>query len=195
MNWLALKLWISTPIGRFLGGVAAIVIAAAALVAGGLALRAHWISVGVDQEKADQAARLAKAGKKVAKVEAQGAVITANLAGQLEATRTEIRWRTRVQLQEVTRYVPVESDRACVVGVGALRLHDHALAGLSGLSEPAGGSVQADSGVPFSALLADDVAFAGVAYDWRAEALTWRAWYDEHQALWSTQIKATDPPP
>lgn len=166
----------------------------AGLAVGFVALRHHWINVGVEREQAAQAERL-KAGKKiVARVEAGGAAITAKAADQLKTTQTEIRWRTRVQLQEVTRYVPVESDRACIVGLGALRLHDHALAGLPGIPETAGGPVDAPSGVPLSALIADDLAFAGIAYDWRAEALTWRRWYADQAALWKANIRTADKP-
>lgn len=143
---------------------------------------------GVAHEVAAQAKRLEKAQKHVAKVEAKSAEITKDVGETLVKTQTEIRWRTRTQLQEVVRYVPVESDRACIVNVGALRLHDHAFAGLPGLPGPAGGSVEADSGVSLSALIADDVAFAGTAYDWRAEALAWRSWYPRQAALYVKEI-------
>lgn len=192
--WATATRFAGTPVGKrlLLVGLAAAIWVGLAL--GVLALRHHWITVGVDREKAAQVERL-KAGKKaVAKVEAGGAAITAKAAGQLKTTQTEIRWRTRVQLQEVTRYVPVESDRACVVGVGALRLHDHALAGLPGVPQTADGPVDAPAGVPLSALVADDVEFAGVAYSWRAEALTWRRWYADQDALWTANIRAPDKP-
>jgi len=192
--WASAARLAASPLGKRLLPIGLAAAIWAGLAMGVLALRHHWISVGVDREKAAQGERL-KAGKKiVAKVEAGGAAITAKAADQLKTTQTEIRWRTRVQLQEVTRYVPVESDRACIVGVGALRLHDHALAGLPGIPETAGGPLEAPSGVPLSALIADDVAFAGVAYDWRAEALTWRGWYTDHAALWKANIRTADKP-
>ena len=197
MTWSAFKLFLATPIGRALarlaGGVAIILALAIAV----LFLRAHWIDQGVAKEKVAQAERLKTARKAVAVVNTGGRKITAEVATKLVETRTEIRWRTRVQLQEVIRYVPVESDRACIVGVGALRLHQHAFAGLPGLPGPAGGPEQADSGVPLSALIADDVAFAGVGYDWRAEAVAWREWYVRHRDLWKANIKTepmADPP-
>lgn len=173
-------LWhfLSTPTGRYLA-------AALAVMAALFLVRAEGYRTGVKHEVAAQAERVKAAQKHVAKVEAKSAEITKDVGEQLTKTQTEIRWRTHTQLQEVVRYVPVESDRACIVGSGALRLHDHAFAGLPGLPEPAGGSVEADSGLPLSALIADDVAFAGVAYDWKAEVIAWRTWYARQSRLQS----------
>lgn len=183
-------LWhfLKTPTGRYLA--AALVVMAALFL-----VRAEGYRAGVKHEVAAQAERVKAAQKHVAKVEAKSAEITKAVGDELIKTQTEIRWRTRTQLQEVVRYVPVESDRACIVGVGALRLHDHALAGLPGLPEPAGGPVEADSGVPLSALIADDIAFAGTAYDWKAETVAWRAWYGRQAALMKSTIKAPEPAP
>lgn len=146
---------------------------------------------GVAHEKATEAARLAKVEKKARTVEKKSDAITSSVSTVLETTKTEIRWRTRVQLQEVTRYVPIESDRACIVGVGALRLHDHALAGRPGVPEAPGGPIEADSGVHLSEVIADDVAFAGTAYEWRAEAVAWRRWYADQADLWTQNYGAT----
>lgn len=177
---LVLKLWsfLKSPLGIRI----AIGLAAVALL---FAVHQSGHRAGVKAEQAAQAKRLEKAQKVIAKVEAKSAEITKDVAETLTKTQTEIRWRTHTQLQEVVRYVPVESDRACIVGSGALRLHDHAFAGLPGLPEPAGGSVEADSGLPLSALIADDVAFAGVAYDWKAEVIAWRTWYARQSRLQS----------
>ncbi len=197
MTWSALKLFLATPLGRWVAGVLGGLAVLAALVAGVLLIRAHWIGQGVAKEKAAESSRLKAATKAVAKVNTEGKAITTDVATKLVETRTEIRWRTRVQLQEVVRYVPAESDRACIVGAGAWSLHQHAFAGLAGLPGPTGGPVEAPSGIPLSDLIADDVDFAGVAYDWRAEALTWRKWYVRHRALWKANFKTGDakPPP
>lgn len=186
--------FIATPIGRRLAVLASGLAVVLALVAGVVALRAHWIGLGVDQERAAQAERIARARATVAKVEAKSATITDKVAGDLVQTKTEIRWRTRVQIQEVTRYVPEESDHACVVGAGAVQLRDHAFAGLPGLPQAAGGPVDADSGVALSALVGEDVAFAGVAYEWKAEAIAWRDWYVRQSDLWTSDIKTDTPP-
>lgn len=185
---LALKAWsfAKSPIGRW-------------VIIGAVVVLAVWgfgearYSAGVKHEKAAEAARVAKAETKARKVEKASDVITSDVSSKLETAKTEIRWRTRVQLQEVTRYVPVESDRACIVGVGALRLHDHALEGRPGLPEASGGPVEADSGVPLSAIIGDDVAFAGTAYEWRAEALAWREWYPRQADLWAKNYGAPKP--
>jgi hypothetical protein len=195
MTWAVFRLWLGTPPGRWFLRVAGGLAVLLAIVGAVLFLRAHWIDQGVAKEKAAAAVRLEKGKKVVAEVEKAGAGISADVGQKLTKTQTEIRWRTRVQLQEVTRYVPVESDRACIVGVGALRLHDHAFAGLAGLPAVTGGPVEADSGVPLSALVADDVEFAGTAYLWRAEALAWREWYPRQAALWKAKIKAPEPAP
>jgi hypothetical protein len=191
---LAFGDWSKTPLGRFVLRALAGLAVLAAVTVGILLLRAHWIGVGVDQEKAAAAKRLEKGEKHVAVVEKKSDAITSEVATDLAKAKTEIQWRTRVQIKEIPRYVTVESDRACVVGVGALRLHDHAFAGLPGLPEAASGPVEADSGVPLSALVADDVAFAGVAYDWRAEALGWRTWYRRQAELYAAEIKPTPSP-
>jgi hypothetical protein len=196
MSWAALKLFLATPLGRALAGIVGGLAVIAALIAGLLLLRAVWIGEGVAQEKAAESSRLEAATKAVAKVNTGGAKITSDVATKLAEKRTEIRWRTRVQLQEVIRYVPVESDRACIVGLGAWRVHQHAFAGLPGLPDLAGRPVETPSGVPLSDLVADDVDFAGTAYDWRAEALAWREWYPRWAALWKANIRTppVEPP-
>ncbi|MBO9710582.1 MAG: hypothetical protein J7521_20465 [Caulobacter sp.] len=46
-----------------------------------------------------------------------------------------------------------------------------------------------------SEFVATDIAFAGVAYDWRAEALAWRVWRARQADLWRDNIKAAASPP
>ncbi|EJL33234.1 hypothetical protein PMI01_02196 [Caulobacter sp. AP07] len=182
--WAFLK----SPIGRW--------VCVALVVAGMLfAVRAEGYRAGKADTLAAEAQRVAEAVQRVAKVEKAGQAITAEVGETLTATKVEIQYRTKLQIEKVIEYVPVESDRACIVGSGALRLHDHAFSGLPGLPSGAGGPVQADSGVPLSALVADDVEFAGTAYSWKAEAVAWRDWYRRQADLHSKTIKAPDPTP
>lgn len=186
---LALKAWtfIQSPIGRYALGALAIIAALFALYSAG-------VHAGEKHERGVWQAAQAKAEAKARTVEKKSDAITSDVSTKLETTKTEIRWRTRVQLQEVTRYVPVESDRACIVGVGALRLHEHTLTGGAGLPEAPGRLVEADSGVHLSEIVADDVAFAGTAYEWKAEAVAWRRWYSAHADLWSKNYGAAKSP-
>lgn len=188
MIGLALKAWsfAKSPLGRRV-----LLLIAAALVVWGYGEVRY--GAGVKHERGVWEAAQKKAEAKARKVEKKSDAITIDVSTKLETTKTEIRWRTRVQLQEVTRYVPVESDRACIVGVGAVRLHDHALAGRTGVPEGPGGPVEADSGVRLSEIVADDVAFAGTAYEWRAEALAWREWYPRQADLWAKNYGAPKP--
>lgn len=185
---LALKAWAfaKSPIGRRV-----LLLIAAVLVVWGYGEARH--AAGVKHERGVWEAAQKKAEAKARTVEKKGDAITSDVSTKLETTRTEIRWRTRVQLQEVTRYVPVESDRACIVGVGAVRLHDHALSGRPGVPEAPGGPVEADSGVRLSEIVADDVAFAGTAYEWKAEAVAWRRWYAAQADLWAKNYGAPKP--
>jgi hypothetical protein len=131
-------------------------------------------SHGVRIEKAAEARRLEAARKDVAKREAKAVRITSGIATKTDAARVEIRTRTVTLIQKVPTYVTPASDAQCIVPVGFLRLYNAAAAGVP---TPAGGPVEAPSGVPLSTVLETDVANLGVGYDWRAEALAWREWY------------------
>jgi hypothetical protein len=88
---------------------------------------------------------------------------------------------TRTLVQKVPVYVPAAADSKCVVPVGFVQLHDLAATGVPG---PAGGPVEAASGVQLSTVLGTVVGNYGIAQDWRAEALGWRAWYADQKAAW-----------
>lgn len=137
---------------------------------------------GVAQEKAAEAKRIALARQDVAKRETKAQAITAHAASELVKTRVEIQTRTVTLIQKVPTYVTPAADAACVVPRGFVRLHDAAAA--ASLPSPASGSDEAPSGLPLSAIASTIVANYGAAYDWRAEALTWRGWYAEQKAAW-----------
>lgn len=139
---------------------------------------------GVHHEKKVIAARDAKAVAVVERHEAVAQTISTTAADTLTKTRVEIQTRTVTLIKKVPIYVPASADRDCIVPTGFVRVHDAAAAGLP---ETAGGPDQAPSGVPLSAIAATVVANYGVAYDWRAEAMTWRGWYAEQKKAWDAK--------
>jgi len=114
--------------------------------------------------------------------EKAGAQASTQTATALTAERVRIQTVTKTLIEKVPTYVPAAADARCVVPLGFVQLHDAAAQGLSG---PAGGPEEAPSGVPLSAVAATVAANYGVAYDWRAEALSWRDWYGKQAAIWN----------
>lgn len=175
---IAALAFLRSPVGRSL----LIGLAVFALVLGLYAAGRHD---GTRAEQRAEAARAAAAAKAVARREVRAQTITDQAAGALTKTRVEIQYRTRTLIQEVPIYVTPQADRDCTVPVGFVRLHDAAASGdPPGLPGPAGGPVDAASGVALSAVAETVVANYGAAFDWRAEALTWRAWYAAQKAAW-----------
>lgn len=159
-----------SPLGRACGAI----LAALAVLGGVWGLGHHSEAVAV--QKRDAGAK--------ADIHAHQAVatqISATAKTELTAEREKIRTLTRTLIEKVPVYVPASADAGCVVPAGFVQLHDAAAAGLPG---PAGGSDQAPSGVPLSAVESTVIANYGVAYDWKAEALKWRGWYAEQKASW-----------
>jgi hypothetical protein len=181
-GWGWLARFSKTRLGRSVLFVLAV--AVAVLVAYQLGQRS-----GVAREKSAEAERRAKAVKVVTKVVTEGRRITADVSAALERRKVEIRTVTQTLTKEVPVYVTVESDRACVVPDGFVRLHDAAAHGTAVPAAP-GGPVEAPSGIPLSAVAETMVANYGVAFEWREEALAWRAWYARQADLWSKNIKA-----
>ncbi|USQ97224.1 hypothetical protein [Caulobacter sp. RL271] len=179
--------------GAFLKSRAGRLAALALLVAfvGWLACR-HAYGVGVSDERAARAARDAKAAKVIAHVATAGKAITAEVSHDLEARRVEIRTVTKTLTKEVPVYVTVQSDRACIVPDGFVRLHDAAADGAA-LPGSASGSVEAPSGIPLSVVGETVVVNYGVAHEWLAEVIAWRAWYVRHADLWKQNIRPPDP--
>lgn len=111
-----------------------------------------------------------------------GKVISTKAASDLTAAKVEIQWRTRTLIKEVPTYVTPADDDRCIVPVGFVQLHDAAAAGLPG---PAGGPVEAPSGVELSAVASTVATNYGAALEWRVEAQAWRAWYAEQAEVWN----------
>lgn len=186
-GWRWLASFSKSPAGRAALAVLAILVALA--VGFHLGQRA-----GVDREKAAEAGRRAAAVKVVTRVTAEGQRITADVSTGLERRKVEIRTITQTLIKEVPVYVTAESDLACVVPVGFVRLHDAAAHGAAVPAAP-GGPVEADSGVALSAVAETIAGNYGLAYEWREEALAWRTWYARQADLWSKTIKAPEPAP
>jgi hypothetical protein len=185
--WEWLVAFSKTRFGRLLLG--GLLVALAIVVAFLLGQRS-----GVAREKGDEAKRRAAAVKVVTKVATEGRKISADVSTHLERRKVEIRTVTQTLTKEVPVYVTLESDRACVVPDGFVRLHDAAAHGSAVPAAP-GGSVETASGVPLSAVAETMVANYGVALEWREEALAWRTWYARQADLWSKNIKTPDPEP
>lgn len=184
-GWL--KAFAQTRLGRLV--LAALFIAL--LV--GLACRLSY-GAGVDHEKAAEAKRRAAAVKVVRRVATESRKISADVSHQLDTRKAEIRTVTQTLIKEVPVYVTAESDRACVVPVGFVSLHDAAAHGAAVPAAP-GGPVEAASGVPLSAVAETVAANYGVAFEWRAEALAWRGWYARQADLWRKNIRPPDTGP
>ena len=178
MTWLAISAFLKGPLARYL----ALGFVAVALVLG---FRSHWISAGVKQEQAAEAKRLASEVKKVAKREVKADAITETIKTDTIKARAQIEYRTKVLVKEVPVYVTPAADDRCILPVGFVRLHDAAASGgAAGLPQAPGGPLDAPSGVPLSAAISTVIANYGAAYDWRAEAMSWRQWYVVQKAEW-----------
>jgi len=102
----------------------------------------------------------------------------------LDRERVVIQARTVTLIREVPVYVTPAADARCVVPLGFVRFHDAAAAGEAVVSASAGGPLDAPAGIELSAVAATLADNYGAAFQWRAEALTWRRWYAEQKAAW-----------
>lgn len=166
------------PVGRWI----ALALAVLALLAG---VHHHGVTQGRDGEKAAQARRMERAKKDVARREARAVQITDQSRANLDREKVRIQTRTITLIKEVVRYVPPAADARCIVPVGFVRLHD-AAAGQTELPPASGGPLDAPSGVDLSAVASTVAENYGTAFQWRAEALTWRAWYRDQKAAWDS---------
>lgn len=165
-----------SPLGRW-------VLAGLAIVLLLFAVHDHGFKAGVAHEKAAEARRLDRARKDVARREAKAVKITDTIRAEHGREVVRIQTRTVTLIKEVPTYVSPAADTRCVIPVGFVRLYDAAVRS-SELPAAAGGPLDAPSGIELSGLLATDVENFGIAYQWRAEAMTWRRWYAEHKAEW-----------
>lgn len=166
---------------HFLEG-AVVVILGLALVLGA---RSHWIGAGVKREQRAEAKRLEAAQAKVAMREEAAQKISNSVSVAIADALSKNHATTKVLIEKVPRYVTPAADSKCVVPAGFVRLHEVAAFGsTASVSGPPSGPVDTASGIPLSSV-ASVVAFNyGVAHDWKAEALGWRAWYAKQKAAW-----------
>lgn len=165
-----------SPVGRWVVAALAVL----ALLAG---VHHHGVGAGVAKERAAEAKRLERARKDVAKRTAKAEAISADAQAGLERERVRIETRTVTLIKEIPVYVSPAADARCVIPVGFVRFHD-AAASEATLPAASGGSLDAPSGVDLSAVAETIAGNYGAAFQWRAEALTWRAWYRDQKAAW-----------
>lgn len=143
---------------------------------------------GAEAEKAAEAKRLAKAQKAVVRREKKAEATTKKVADKITAQQVRIEYRTKTIIEKVPVYVTAEADAACSVPVGFVVLHDAAASGSEAkLPAAPGGSVEAPSGVALSTVSETVAVNYGIAYQWRAEALGWREWYERQASEWNAR--------
>jgi hypothetical protein len=176
---------LASPLARpLLAGVALIAVVAA--------IYARGSRDGVSAEHGREAKLQAAAEADIHRREADAGRIAEAAHAQVAAERTAVEVRTRTLIQRIPVHVTPDDDRRCSVNAGFVRVHDAAAGGSAAGEVPgsAGGPDAAASGVPLSSVLGTVVANYGVAYDWRAEALGWRAWYVNQKAAWEAPAPA-----
>jgi hypothetical protein len=170
--------FLASPIGRWLG----IAVSVLVLAGGFYGLARHS---GVVHEQKAETKRTAQATAQVVRHEQAAAQVSTASAQHLIDEKARIETVTKVLIRKVPVYVTAKADAACVVPRGFVRVFDAAGRGEAEVPGSSGGPDDAASGVPLSAVLSTVVANDGVAYDWRAEALTWRDWYTKQAAAWN----------
>lgn len=175
-------LWhfIKSPAGRWL--CIAIVAALALWGFGEARYRA-----GVAHEVAAQAKRLEKAQKHVAKVEKKSAEIGVKAGEKLEARKVEIRTITQTLIKEIPYAVPSDPARPSLP-VGLVRLHDAAVLGLPGLSDPAGRADGEASGVTDAAAAPVLIANAETCRINAETVMAWQSYWTDQAALHVKEI-------
>jgi hypothetical protein len=190
MIMLLAKLWafLRSPIGRWLAGAAVMLLLAFLVYRSG-------VSAGVDRERAANAKLVAAAMAKADKVAKASAAISKTAREKHAADLVRINDLTAKLQQKVPIYVTPQADRRCVIPAGYVRLRDAAGAGVDPVPGPAGGSLDADSGLVLSDLAANDLVNAAAFHTCVAEVKAWRGWYPAQADLWSKNTKAPDPAP
>lgn len=167
-----------TPFGRWVAlGLACV----AVLI---LANRCGHAS-GVREELAKEAKIQAAADAQVQRQAAAQAASANAMRAQLDAALADNSTRTQTLIRKVTVYVTAKADAACVVNTGFVQLWNGGASGKGSTPDAPRGPVEAASGVALSDVARADAANYGVAYDWRAEALTWRKWGADLLAHWN----------
>jgi hypothetical protein len=168
--------FLASPLLRpLLAGVAILAILGGAWFKG-------WEARG-HHDKAAEAAREARAALVVRAAQRASAALSEASRADLDRTQAENHTRTITLIRKVPIYVTAKDDADCRVPDGLVRLHDAAALGLPDV--PAGASESKQSArVALSDLTGTVVGNYGQALDWRAEALTWRAWYAAQAKAW-----------
>ena len=175
---IAVLAFVRSPLGRYLGIALAVILLL-------LGVRQCGFTAGVRQELGKEAKAQAEAARQLAAQAAAQASRTQALAAQLAAAQADNQTRTQTLIQKVPYYVTRNADRACTINRGFVQLWNHGAGGPGAAADAPGGPVEAPSGVALSDVARADAANYGVAYDWRAEALTWRAWGADLIAHWN----------
>lgn len=170
------------------------IIGALAVVAALFALYQVGVSHGVSRQKADEAKRVTAATKVVRKVEKQAEDITAKTDTKTAERVVEIRTVTKTLTKEIPVYVTAEADRAAVLPLGLIRLHNQAALGVSQVPADPGFVSDAPSGVAASTFGGVIVANYGAAYEWREAALACRSWVSEQAANFNANIRTQTAP-
>lgn len=140
---------------------------------------------GVREELAKEAKMQAAAQVQVQKQAAAQKASADALHAQLDAALADNATRTQTLIRKVPTYVTKKADAACTVPTGFVQLWNGGASGQGTAAGPPRGPVEAPSGVALSDVARADAANYGVAYDWRAEALTWRKWGADLVAHWN----------
>lgn len=175
---LAAWAFLKSPLGRW--GLTALAVLSVLL----LVNRCGFTS-GVRSELAKEAKITAAAEAEVQKQAKAQAASAERFKAQLAAAQAAQGVRTQTLIQKVPVYVSRKADARCVVNTGFVRLWDSGASGPGAAPDASGGPLEADSGFALSDLAQADLANYGVAYGWKAEAMTWRAWAADLLAHWS----------
>lgn len=174
---LALWAFAKSPWGKAIG-----VVLGVALVL--LFVNRVGYASGVRAERAKDQKAQAAAAAQVAQQAAAQVKRADELRAQLNTALADNSTRTQTLIQKVPYYVTRKADAACTVNRGFVQLWNGGAGGPGAAAQAPGGPVEAPSGVALSEVARADAANYGVAYDWRAEALTWRAWGADLVAHW-----------
>lgn len=100
--------------------------------------------------------------------------------------KQKIVYRTQTLIQKVPEYVTPQTDARFPLPCGFIRLHDAAANGLdvAAVPLPAGKSDADECPVAASTAASIIVGNYGLALGWKADANTWRSWYDQQKTNW-----------
>ena len=165
-----------TPLGRnVLAGMAVILLL--------LSIYGAGQHKGAEHVRKADAKALVKAKADVSAHEATAAGISSRASQNLATTRQANRVRTVTLIKRIPYALPVGSD--CPLPRDAVSVWNAAAAGPdAGVSAAPGGPDKTASGIRLSDALNNAVENFEIAYDWRAEALTWRQWYADQSSAW-----------